>query len=134
MTTKLKTRNIRIIKNLIKRRADRFDMSTWGGCNFHECGTIGCIAGFCRAYLNEKKFKYYNLHDFSDDLGGQLLGLDERQINSLFLGGNIWVKYANELGLEIDCPYGIDQVFMDDITSKMAVTMLENLASGKWSF
>lgn len=53
----------------------------------------------------------------------------ERQLST---GGIIWYKYAQELGI----PFypGLRMVRLTDIKPEHAVTLLRNLASGKWSF
>ena len=129
-TIKMKTRNFRIIKNLIKKHAARFDMSQWGKCDLgNECGTVGCIAGFCKAYVNLKKFKAYE-GIYTNEAAEKFLGLTPNQAAQLFLASEVWVKYSKELSLTANGR----NVMMSDVTPDKAVTMLENLASGKWSF
>lgn len=125
---KLKTRNLRIIKNAIKKHADRFDMSLWCQSGLNECGTLGCVAGFCKAYLATKRFKSYRSDFTGFTSAKKFLGLTDEQAQLLFYSsGSIWAKYHKELGL-------VESPSLYSIKAKHAVIVLENLASGKWNF
>lgn len=125
---KLKTRNVRIIKNLIKEHADRFDMSQWNCSPLNECGTVGCVEGFCKAYIDTKKFKSYSSDFTGYPSARRFLGLTEDQAGRLFYSSNsVWQKYHKELGIG-------GNPSLADIKASHAVIMLDNLASGKWNF
>jgi hypothetical protein len=114
--------------NAIKADKEHFDMSKVGPPGYSQCG---CIGGFGKLFVRST----YGIITLDDV--GHWLSLTHIQKDSLFYalpnGKNIWEKYAEEL----DLPEWQSD-FVDDILCVIkvehAITMLENLISGKWTF
>lgn len=113
--------NMLKVADLIEQHPECFDMSKPHKPDY-ECGTSGCIAGYTKL-LGPR------------DLGeaGDYLGLTSYQKEQLFYCGRVWGKYKDELQLE-DTDEGDTGCHYSSVKPHHAVTMLRNLASGKWSF
>jgi hypothetical protein len=122
----MNTENMLKVADLIEQYPQQFNMESPRRVDVHTCGTSGCIGGFAGGLLPEKEAESLWLHE----IGEKVFGITEKQANDLFYGGNIWSKYAEELGL----PHHTQLVDMEHIKPHHAVTMLRNLASGKWNF
>lgn len=118
--------NMLKVADLIEQHPQQFDMESPYRVDIHDCGTVGCIAGFAEGLLPERD--YYGM----TEIGHLVFDIPLPQSQSLFFGGTIWVKYADDLGL----PTTENSMYLDMglIKPHHAVTMLRNLASGKWSF
>jgi len=130
------------IADAIEEHKERFNMLHWisvgkghGNASHRElaedlfcvndqlyCGTAACIGGTASLLAATKGLPLY-----------MYLPLSEEQDDSLFYAGkpSVWAKYRVELGidLEIDADH-----LLSHITADMAITMLRNLASGRWNF
>lgn len=133
------------IADLIEANRDSFNMEFLGklhALEHHVCGTPGCISGFVQAVM-----------EYEDDNRSSYmaptykwLGLTMDQGKSLCLASyddhfdSIWKFYHKELELPTQETLRLKSekmescVMIEKITADMAVTMLRNLASGKWSF
>lgn len=120
--------NMLKVADLIEQYPQQFDMGSPWRVDVHTCGTSGCIGGFARGLLSEEESRSLWLHE----IGEKVFGITKKQANNLFYGESVWVKYADELGL----PISENDMYVDMslIKPHHAVTMLRNLASGKWSF
>lgn len=124
-TLKLKTRNLRIVANLIEKNAKAgktFNLDLPHSDDI----SMGCIGAVLRDYVMatprlakikaiEESFKEYGFYK-CEELIKILLGIPPRRI-WLSLDGSIWGKY--------NCI---------NPNAKQAVTMLRNLADGTWNF
>lgn len=112
--------NMLKVADEIEQHPEHFDMALPHRPDY-SCETAGCIAGYCKLFgptTVYKSAKYLELHD--------------EEADQLFCGGAVWAKYSNELQItpfsdNSGCSYS-------SIKPHHAVTMLRNLASGKWSF
>lgn len=122
----MNTENMLKVADLIEQHPQQFDMEIPRRVDVHTCGTIGCIGGFAGGLLSEKEAGNMLL----PEIGEKVFEITKKQAESLFYGEDVWVKYAEEL----DLPHHTQLVDMEHIKPHHAVTMLRNLASGKWSF
>lgn len=116
----MNTENMLKVANEIEQHPEHFDMKSPHQPDY-SCGTAGCIAGYTKIF-----------GPTSIGEAGDYLGLTEYQREQLFYCGKVWGKYLKELGItdsigDIGCTY-------ESVEPQHAVTMLRNLASGKWSF
>lgn len=123
----MNTENMLIVADLIEKHPTHFDMSQPWRVDIHTCGSVGCIAGYAEGLLPKDSYTL-------EQVGSLALDLTPEESWSLFYGDDVWVKYADELGLQNEFDGEIDYVDMDSIKPHHAVTMLRNLANGTWSF
>lgn len=142
------------IADTIEAHKERFDMGFWmqppGKMNRdndyigpkldllkeeHYCGTVACIGGFADAISLSKNVTRREYLPLNADEAEDLYYADSR-----YAGREcVWWKYAKELKLsdkdETLGKYTDDcrQANLEKITADMAITMLRNLASGKWT-
>lgn len=133
------------IANLIEANRASFNMVYLGVLHANEahmCGTPGCISGFITAVMEDET-------DYRPSYMAptyEWLGLTMDQGRSLCLASydghfdSVWKFYHKELELTLVEAFRAKTqklelcVTIEDITADMAVIMLRNLASGKWSF
>ena len=161
--------NIENTKRLIetlKTQGDWFAMNLWGRTvqlssiladdqpenpedEENSCGTVACIAGYSQAIMlaDCRKNKDFDLFDniMSDSVmrnGMEFLGLTLRQAEDLFVCGDTWQHYQDELGFNsIDL---LNYMVKHDVSKPQALLMfakvehaiilLEKLVSGEWEF
>lgn len=122
----MNTENMLKVAYLIEQHPQQFDMMEPRRVDVNTCGTSGCIGGFAMGLVPEEEAKGLWL----EEIGEKVFGITKEQSRNLFYGECIWVKYADELGL----PHNPWMVNMEHIKHHHAVTMLRNLASGRWNF
>lgn len=118
--------------------------------NGYDCNAAACIAGWAVVLKNDFNVNNPNMmtvnsssaHNWEDRIANNelpvmkealdYLELSISEANGLFCNSgsdNPWNKYSEELGF--DDP---DDISLEQITPAMASVMLENLATGKWTF
>lgn len=131
------------VADYMEEYPEGFDMASWGPS---ACKSIGCISGYvehmqrCGLFgkLTDKQ-----RGSFVAGSGGpnstDLLDITSKQALSLFTalgdddGVSVWDKYWHDFKKTANPPTTYF-VTIGAIRADMAITMLRNLASGKWTF
>ena len=111
--------NLLKVASEIERLPHKFNMQSPRSPYGTRCG---CLTGFAKGLAAVPDLQR----------AGEWMGLTNNQERSLSYGGLIWYKYAQELGIPFTT--NLRMVKLSDIKPEHAITMLRNLASGKWSF
>lgn len=90
---------VEVIKRDILKHANRYNQDRFG--RETECGTVMCLAGFCRVHeIGLKKFRkeiaadadgnYFDIEDLCTASGKKLFGIKSTGVPQIFLGAGNW--------------------------------------------